>query len=202
MMDILMSETCWAHKKWNTRASDIKLVFYSSIISTTITATATVTSTAVAGDATTTTASGTKIVLLVFVITTVDNVGWLTIFGVGRVKGRHSVTSHLTWPPDQDSPLLFYNAAIQFQKYVGWWMKLTTCWRCSSPDVRLSFTYFSNSPIVTLRLNLWDGESFSSTEVSFISGSRLATSPRLPIKHVNQWKHFLQQNTLSITEGL
>jgi len=30
MMDILMSETCWTHKKWNTIASDIKLVFYSS----------------------------------------------------------------------------------------------------------------------------------------------------------------------------
>jgi len=29
-MDILMSETCWAHKKWNEIASDIKLVFYSS----------------------------------------------------------------------------------------------------------------------------------------------------------------------------
>ena len=32
MMDILMSETCWAHKKWNTIASDIKLVFLSSTI--------------------------------------------------------------------------------------------------------------------------------------------------------------------------
>jgi len=32
MMDILMSETCRAHKKWNKIASDIKLVFYSSII--------------------------------------------------------------------------------------------------------------------------------------------------------------------------
>ena len=32
MMDILMSETCWAHQKWNKIASDIKLVFYSSII--------------------------------------------------------------------------------------------------------------------------------------------------------------------------
>jgi len=32
IMDILMSETCWAHKKWNKIASDIKLVFYSSII--------------------------------------------------------------------------------------------------------------------------------------------------------------------------
>ena len=30
MMDILMSETCWAHKKWNKIASDINLVFYSS----------------------------------------------------------------------------------------------------------------------------------------------------------------------------
>ena len=30
MMDILMSETFWAHKKWNKIASDIKLVFYSS----------------------------------------------------------------------------------------------------------------------------------------------------------------------------
>ena len=29
-MDILISETCWAHKKWNKIASDIKLVFYSS----------------------------------------------------------------------------------------------------------------------------------------------------------------------------
>ena len=28
MMDILMSETCWAHKKWNKIASD-KFVFYS-----------------------------------------------------------------------------------------------------------------------------------------------------------------------------
>jgi len=32
MMDILMSETCWAHKKWNKIASDIKLVFYSATI--------------------------------------------------------------------------------------------------------------------------------------------------------------------------
>ena len=31
MMDILMSETCWAHKKWNKIASDIKFVFYSTI---------------------------------------------------------------------------------------------------------------------------------------------------------------------------
>ena len=34
MMDILMSETCWVHKKWNKIASDIKLVFYSSTIQT------------------------------------------------------------------------------------------------------------------------------------------------------------------------
>ena len=32
MLDILMSETCWAHKKWNKIASDIKLVFYTSTI--------------------------------------------------------------------------------------------------------------------------------------------------------------------------
>jgi len=32
MMDILMSETWWAHKKWNKIASDIKLVFYSSTV--------------------------------------------------------------------------------------------------------------------------------------------------------------------------
>jgi len=32
MMGILKSETCWAHKKWNKIASDIKLVFYSSTI--------------------------------------------------------------------------------------------------------------------------------------------------------------------------
>ena len=32
MMDILMSETCWAHKKFNKTASDIKFVFYSSTI--------------------------------------------------------------------------------------------------------------------------------------------------------------------------
>jgi len=32
MMDILMSETCWTHKKWNKIASDIKLIFYSSTI--------------------------------------------------------------------------------------------------------------------------------------------------------------------------
>jgi len=30
MMVILMSKTCWAHKKWNKIASDIKLVFNSS----------------------------------------------------------------------------------------------------------------------------------------------------------------------------
>jgi len=30
MMDTLISETCWAHKKWNKITSDIKLVFYSS----------------------------------------------------------------------------------------------------------------------------------------------------------------------------
>ena len=30
MIDILMSETCWAHKTWNKIASDIKLVFHSS----------------------------------------------------------------------------------------------------------------------------------------------------------------------------
>ena len=29
MMDILMSETCWTHKKRNKKASDIKLVFHS-----------------------------------------------------------------------------------------------------------------------------------------------------------------------------
>ena len=33
IVDILMSETCWAHKKWNKIAGDIKLVFYSSTIS-------------------------------------------------------------------------------------------------------------------------------------------------------------------------
>ena len=32
MMDILMSETCWTHKKWNKVANDIRLVFYSSNI--------------------------------------------------------------------------------------------------------------------------------------------------------------------------
>jgi len=35
MMDILMSEICWAHKKWNKIASDIKVVFYSSTITMT-----------------------------------------------------------------------------------------------------------------------------------------------------------------------
>ena len=30
VMDILMSETCWTHKKWNKIASDIKLIFYFS----------------------------------------------------------------------------------------------------------------------------------------------------------------------------
>jgi len=35
IMDILMSEKCWAHKKWNKIASDIKLVFYSSTITMT-----------------------------------------------------------------------------------------------------------------------------------------------------------------------
>ena len=32
MMDILISETCCSHKKWNKITSDIKLVFYSSTI--------------------------------------------------------------------------------------------------------------------------------------------------------------------------
>ena len=32
MTDILMFETCWAHKKWNKIASGIRLVFYSSTI--------------------------------------------------------------------------------------------------------------------------------------------------------------------------
>ena len=31
-MDILMTETCWAHNKWNKIISDIKLVFHSSTI--------------------------------------------------------------------------------------------------------------------------------------------------------------------------
>ena len=35
MMDILMSETCWAHKKLSKIASDIKLVFHSSTITMT-----------------------------------------------------------------------------------------------------------------------------------------------------------------------
>ena len=30
MMDIIMSETCWVHKKWNKIATDITLVYYSS----------------------------------------------------------------------------------------------------------------------------------------------------------------------------
>jgi len=32
IMDILMSETCWAHKRWNKTTSAIKLVFYSLAI--------------------------------------------------------------------------------------------------------------------------------------------------------------------------
>ena len=32
MMDKLVSEACWAHKKWNKITSDIKLVFYFSTI--------------------------------------------------------------------------------------------------------------------------------------------------------------------------
>jgi len=32
MMDILMSETCWAHKKWNKIASDIKWAFHSETL--------------------------------------------------------------------------------------------------------------------------------------------------------------------------
>jgi len=32
MIEILMYETCWAHKKWNKIASDIKLVFNSSTV--------------------------------------------------------------------------------------------------------------------------------------------------------------------------
>ena len=31
-----MSETCWAHKKWNKIESDIKLVFHSSTIESTL----------------------------------------------------------------------------------------------------------------------------------------------------------------------
>ena len=31
LLCVLMSETCWAHNKWNKIASDIKLVFHSSI---------------------------------------------------------------------------------------------------------------------------------------------------------------------------
>jgi len=30
VMDILLSEACWAHKKWNKIASDMKFVFYAS----------------------------------------------------------------------------------------------------------------------------------------------------------------------------
>jgi len=36
MMDILMPEIFWAHKKWNKIASDIKLVFYSSAMCLTV----------------------------------------------------------------------------------------------------------------------------------------------------------------------
>ena len=36
MMDILISKTCWAHKKWNKIASDIKLAFHSSTTSLTL----------------------------------------------------------------------------------------------------------------------------------------------------------------------
>ena len=36
MVDTLMSETCWAHKKWNKIASDMKLVFHSSTISSVV----------------------------------------------------------------------------------------------------------------------------------------------------------------------
>ena len=32
MMDILISETCWAHKMWNKMTSDIKLVLYPSTL--------------------------------------------------------------------------------------------------------------------------------------------------------------------------
>jgi len=32
MMDILISETCWAHKKWNKISIDINFALYSSII--------------------------------------------------------------------------------------------------------------------------------------------------------------------------
>ena len=32
IINILISETCWVHKKWNKIANDIKLVFYSSAI--------------------------------------------------------------------------------------------------------------------------------------------------------------------------
>jgi len=36
MIDILMSETCWAHKKWNKIAIDIKFIFYSSTLSSVV----------------------------------------------------------------------------------------------------------------------------------------------------------------------
>jgi len=38
MMDILVSETCWVHKKWNKIASDFKSVFYSSTYDVCLTA--------------------------------------------------------------------------------------------------------------------------------------------------------------------
>jgi hypothetical protein len=98
------------------------------------------------------------------------------------------------------------STATKFQDNTGWWMILTACWRCNLPDFRPSFTYFSSSPIATLRLNLWDGASFGSTEISFVAGSEPATysveSPWLPTKYVNQWKYLLQQNTLATTGGL
>ena len=34
VMDILMSETCWARRKWNKISSDIKLVFYFQLLIT------------------------------------------------------------------------------------------------------------------------------------------------------------------------
>ena len=37
IMDILMSEICWAHKKWNKIANYIKSVFYSSVSSKSVT---------------------------------------------------------------------------------------------------------------------------------------------------------------------
>ena len=36
MMDILMSETCWAHNKWNKIASGIKLVIHSSTVTNSV----------------------------------------------------------------------------------------------------------------------------------------------------------------------